>query len=253
MRIKLLDRLRAGEATVGELQEVRKRPPPGGGASRDPADGVTDPATDVPHPLFARVYALLSARADAAGAAEHRRRLLEGLSGRVLDLGAGNGLNFAHYPAAVTEVVALEPEPHLRRLAIAAAAAAPVPVTVWSGTGEAIPAADGAFDHAVAALVLCSVGDPPRVLSELRRVVAPGGSLRYYEHVGAPGGRTLALQRTLDATLWPRLAGGCHLTRNTGAAIRAAGFTVVSEVQVRAPAGVLARVTTHLLGVAIRD
>ena len=96
--------------------------------------------TDISHPLFARMWTLLlSPGAEHAGAAEHRDELLAGLNGRVIEVGAGNGLNFRHYPAAVTEVVALEPEPYLRDRAEQATAEAPVPVTVVAGVADAAP------------------------------------------------------------------------------------------------------------------
>ncbi|MGA2012701.1 MAG: methyltransferase domain-containing protein [Solirubrobacteraceae bacterium] len=206
----------------------------------------------VRRPLFARAYAVLSPRAEGRGIADHRRELLGGLSGRVLEVGCGNGLNFGHYPTAVTAVLALEPEPYLRGLAIEAARIAPVPVTVVDAPGEAIPAVNGSFDHAVAALVLCSVGEPERVLAELHRVLVPGGTLHYYEHVAAHGRPLASVQRLMDATLWPRLAGGCHLSRDTGAAIRAAGFTIVSEHPLAAISGSLGAIAPHVLGVATR-
>ena len=115
------------------------------------------PAMAAEHSRFARVYPAVAARADRRGAAGHRRRLVEGLAGRVVEVGAGNGRNFAHYPAAVTEVVAIEPEPTLR--ALAASASHSVPVTVLDGVAEALPFADGELDAAVVSLVLCSVPD----------------------------------------------------------------------------------------------
>ncbi len=103
-----------------------------------------------PRPVFARFYARISPVLDRAGAAAHRRRLLDGLTGAVIETGAGNGLNFRHYPRQVTRVLAVEPEPRLRDLARRAAAAAPVPVEVTDGAAEHLPAADGSFDAAVA-------------------------------------------------------------------------------------------------------
>src|SRR5689334_19263123 len=141
--------------------------------------------TDIARPRFARMYPAAAERADARGGAEHRRRLLEGLAGRVIELGAGGGRNFAHYPQTVTEVVAIEPEPTLRERAAEAARAAPVAISVRAGTADALPLEDGEMDAAVASLVLCSVPDQPRALAELRRVVRPGGELRFYEHVVA--------------------------------------------------------------------
>src|SRR5215216_7320182 len=105
----------------------------------------------VHHPVFAHVYARVGHLMDAE-IGDHRRRLLAGLHGRVLEVGAGNGLNFPHYPATITEVLAVEPEPYLRRLALAAATHAPVPIRVLAGTAEALPVPDGAVDAVVASL-----------------------------------------------------------------------------------------------------
>ncbi|MET9446808.1 class I SAM-dependent methyltransferase [Streptomyces cinerochromogenes] len=179
----------------------------------------------VSHPLFARCYARISVGAESRlGMAGVRQRLLAGLSGRVIEIGAGNGLNFGHYPGAVAEVVAIEPEPLLRSLALRAALRAQVPVDVVPGAAEALPVKSEAFDAAVLSLVLCSVRDVERALGEVRRVLRPGGEVRFFEH-GRGGGRAMTLtQQALDRTLWPALAGGCHLSRDPVAALRAAGF-----------------------------
>jgi ubiquinone/menaquinone biosynthesis C-methylase UbiE len=183
--------------------------------------------TTVRHPVFARLYSRLSPGVERKGGAEHRAELLDGVAGRVVEIGAGNGLNFAHYPAAVSEVVAVEPEPYLRERAAEAAAAAPVPVRIVDGVADALPAEDGAFDAAVASLVLCSVPDQATALAEIRRVLRPGGELRFYEHVVSDRPRTARTQRRLDDWgLWPRLAGGCHAARDTTAAIEAASFRI---------------------------
>jgi SAM-dependent methyltransferase len=205
----------------------------------------------IKHPVFARVYARLSRR-EAGGIRDHRRALLAGLSGRVLELGAGNGLNFPYYPPAVTEVVALEPEPYLRGLAEKAAGAVPTTIRVIDAVGEAIPAPDGAFDHVVTALVLCSVSDPRVVLAELRRVLAAQGSLRYYEHVAALSRKGALTQRLLDATVWPRIAGGCHLSRETGAVIRESGFSVAQEQRLAVKTSPVEPAIAHILGSATR-
>jgi ubiquinone/menaquinone biosynthesis C-methylase UbiE len=161
------------------------------------------------------------------GAAGHRRRLVEGLRGRVVEIGAGDGRNFAHYPAEVAEVVAIEPEPALRELAARAAGDAAVAVTVRAGTADALPIDDGVLDAAVASLVLCSVPDQPRALAEIHRVLRPGGELRFYEHVIARGQPRRALLQLADRSgVWPALGGGCHPARDTGAAIAAAGFEI---------------------------
>ncbi|MGV9881611.1 class I SAM-dependent methyltransferase [Streptomyces sp. NPDC003006] len=177
----------------------------------------------VHHPVFARFYARQSVAAEPV-ISVHRRELLAGLSGRVIEVGAGNGLNFAYYPGAVSEVVAIEPERVLRRLAVAAALRADVPVDVVPGAAEALPVKSEAFDAVVVSLVLCSVRDVQRALGELRRVLRPGGELRFFEHGRAPGTLMAATQRALDRTVWPPLFGGCHVSRDTLGALRDAGF-----------------------------
>ena len=133
----------------------------------------------------------------------HRDELLEGMSGRVLELGAGAGSNFAHYPATVEEVVALEPEPYLRRTAEAAAARARIRIHVVDGVADRVPVEDGSCDAAVASLVPCSVPDQARALAELRRVVRPGGELRFYEHVLSDRPGLARIQRAGDRAFWP--------------------------------------------------
>jgi ubiquinone/menaquinone biosynthesis C-methylase UbiE len=203
----------------------------------------------VHHPFFARCYAHVGRLMDAE-IGDHRRRLLAGLTGRVLEVGAGNGLNFPHYPATVTEVLAIEPEPYLHRQALAAASQAPIPIRVVAGTAEALPAPDGAFDAVVASLVLCTVTDLDQALAETRRVLRPGGRLRFYEHVRATDPRLARWQDRLQRP-WGWLVGGCHPNRDTVAAIGAAGLRLVRmgrfDLQVMPP---LAR--PHVLGVAER-
>lgn len=205
-------------------------------------------------PIFARFYARFAGPAlEQAGAAAHRRRLLEGLSGEVVEIGAGQGLNFPHYPQGVTRLVAVEPEPRLRDLAEPAASTVTVPVDVSDGVAEQLPTPDASFDAAVACLTLCSVKDLAAALAEIRRVLRPGGQLRFFEHVTADTARMRRVQRVVDATFWPLLNGGCHTGRDTGAAITDAGFTVTDldrfpfpDIRFPFPAA------THILGTAVR-
>lgn len=182
----------------------------------------------------------------------HRRELVSALTGRVLEVGAGSGLNFAFYPAGVEEVLAVEPEPLLRAAAEEAAAAARVSVRVVDGVAARLPADDESFDAAVASLVLCSVSDQARALAELWRVIRPGGELRFYEHVVARHRVAAGLQRLADMTIWPRLLGGCHLARNTLAAIQRAGFVVESCQRFRFTQAWPVPPIPHILGVARR-
>jgi ubiquinone/menaquinone biosynthesis C-methylase UbiE len=178
------------------------------------------------HPVFARFYGRLSTRTERAGVSAHRHKLLAGLTGSVLEVGAGNGLNFGHYPAAVTAVLAVEPEPHLRALAEQSARLATTDITVTDGVAEHLPAGDQEFDAVVATLMLCSVSDPARALREMRRVLRSGGELRFMEHVAAESAGLRRVQRIADATCWPTCFGGCHASRDPVAAISAAGFRV---------------------------
>jgi SAM-dependent methyltransferase len=184
-------------------------------------------ATDIPRPRFARMYIRVAAKAERRGAADHRRRLLEGLTGTVVEVGAGHGANLPHYPPDVAEVIAVEPEPTLRAAAEAVASGTPVPVRVLAGVADALPLADESVDAAVVSLVLCSVPDQGRALAELRRVLRPGGELRFYEHVIPNCQPKRTLVRIVDRSgLWPRIAGGCHPARDTGAALERAGFEI---------------------------
>jgi ubiquinone/menaquinone biosynthesis C-methylase UbiE len=208
---------------------------------------------DIPHPRFARFYMKVGAQAEKRGADEHRRRMLEGLSGRVVEVGAGHGLNFPHYPESVTEVMAIEPEPTLRAAAEKAAADAAVPVTVRPGTAEALPLSDAEMDAGVASLMLCSVPDQAAALAEFRRVLRPGGELRFYEHVHARRQPLRGFLEVLDRSrIWPTIAAGCHPTRETGAAIEAAGFTIERCDRFGFAAGPLQPRIPHILGTARR-
>jgi len=208
--------------------------------------------SQVRNPMFARGYERCAKVADARGARAHRDELLAGLAGRVIEVGAGIGSNFDHYPPAVTEVLAVEPEPYLRAVAERAAATTDGRVRVVDGVADALPARDGEFDGAVASLVLCSVPDQARALAEIHRVLRPGGELRFYEHVRAGGVGFATMQRALDV-VWPLFAGGCHTSRDTSAAIERAGFTVerVRRFSFR-PCLLTAPVSPHVIGAARR-
>ena len=185
------------------------------------------PSSDaVHHPVFARFYERFVAAREGDEIRARREHLLKGLSGRVLEIGAGTGVTFPLYPSSVREVVALEPEAHLRRAAEEAARTAPVPVSVRSGLAQRIAESDASFDAVVVSLVLCSVPDQDEALAELRRVLRPGGQLRFFEHVVSRSPLKATVQRALEASVWPRLAGGCHPARDTAAAIERAGFAI---------------------------
>jgi ubiquinone/menaquinone biosynthesis C-methylase UbiE len=258
-RIRLTGLLRKSPAPAGLFYWRDARP----GSSVEPAgslsagwlstrgDSLAPVAEEVRHPLFARFFDRLS-RFMEAEVGQRRDQLLAGLDGRVLEIGAGNGINFGHYPDSVSEVVALEPEAYLRAKAEEAAKAAAIRVTVQPGVAERLDFPDVSFDGVVACLVLCSVSDPADAIAELARVLKPGGSLRFFEHVRAPGGTKARLQSWADGSgIWPRLGGGCHSARDTVAAIESAGFRVQELEQLTVGPG-WAITNPHVLGRASR-
>ena len=178
--------------------------------------------------LFSRAYAAgydrLTARVDRKGGTEHRRRLVEQADGDVLEVGAGTGMNFGHYRKAA-RVVALEPGPGMRARAERAVVRAAVPIEVVDGDGMNLPFPDESFDTVVFGLVLCTIPDPDRALAEARRVLRPGGTLRFYEHVRATDPEIARSQDRYERP-WKWFGRGCHPNRDTPAAIDRAGFAV---------------------------
>jgi SAM-dependent methyltransferase len=177
---------------------------------------------------FARYLEQRETRHPDPVALELRRRLLAGLRGRVLEVGCGDGRNFQHYPPGVTQVLAVEPDPNARAVAAERAAEARVPIEVVEGVASPLPGEGESFDAAVLVWVLCSVSDPGAALQELRRVLVPGGELRFYEHVRSEKAAFRAVQRAGDALFWTRTLGGCETTRDSVQAIQEAGFEIAS-------------------------
>jgi SAM-dependent methyltransferase len=197
------------------------------------------------HPIFARFYERISSALNEAGEEEHRIELVGQAAGRVLELGCGNGLNFAYYREA-SRVVALEPDPHMLSLARPRAAEAPVPVRLMRGLGESLPFPEGTFDTVVASLVLCSVADALRVAEEMARVLRSDGEVRFLEHVRSTGRAGAAIQDAITP-VWAFFSGDCHPNRNTVATLRAVGFEVTGR---RFPFGPPTPARPHVLGVA---
>lgn len=152
-----------------------------------------------------------------------RAQALVPARGRVIEIGFGTGLNLAHYPAAVTQVVGVEPSDGMLRRAASRIMAATTPLSVIQAGAEAIPLADASFDTAVSVLTLCTVADPVRALHELRRVLRPQGRLLLLEHGLARDAAVARWQRRLNG-IERVLACGCNLDRPMGELVRAAGF-----------------------------
>ena len=157
--------------------------------------------------------------------APYRSRAVGMASGRVLEVGAGSGLNFAHYATGVDEIVALEPSPRLVRMARRAAEAARAPVAFVEASGEAIPIDSSSIDSVVLTWTLCSIPDAGKALCEMRRVLKPGGRLVFVEHGLAPERGVQRWQHRLTP-LWKRVSGGCHLDRPMKELIETAGFHI---------------------------
>ena len=173
--------------------------------------------------FFAAVYDRGLAVSEDAGLRDRRAALLAEARGRTLEIGAGTGLNLAHYGAAVTELTVTEPEaPMARRLRVRAASA-PVVARVVEAPAEHLPFPDDAFDTVVSTLVLCTVTDPLAALSEIRRVLAPGGRLLFLEHVRSQDPGAARRQDRLDP-LWRRVGHGCRCNRDTAALMTEAGL-----------------------------
>lgn len=169
-----------------------------------------------------------------------REQVCDGLSGRVLEVGFGSGLNVHAWPAAVTAVDAVEPSDVGWVLAADRRAAARVPVARVGLDGQRLGAADDSYDAVLMTFTLCTVPDPALVLSEARRVLRPGGALHALEHGLSPDAGVARWQRRLDG-VQGRVAGGCHLSRDAPALVRAAGFTLARLEQSYLPGPALGR------------
>jgi ubiquinone/menaquinone biosynthesis C-methylase UbiE len=180
--------------------------------------------------IFAAIYDRAMAGTEEAGLGERRRALLASAEGRVIEIGAGTGVNLAHYPDTVTELVLTEPEEPMARRLEAKAQASGRPTTVVRTPAEALPFPDRSFDTAVCTLVLCTVRDPERTLAELARVLKPGGRLLFLEHVRSDD-PSLARWQDRFAPLWRRCGHGCNCNRPTPDLIRSSAFelTEISE------------------------
>lgn len=173
--------------------------------------------------LMSRMYDRALEGAERAGLREWRRTLLERARGDVLEIGAGTGRNQDLYPPGVTRLVLCEPDRHMREV-LRRKLAARSDVQVLDAPAEALPFPARSFDTVVATLVLCSVNDPGRAVSEILRVLRPGGSFLFLEHIAAPSGTWTRWAQGALEPVWRRIAGNCHLTREPGPLLEAAGF-----------------------------
>ncbi|GAB6876659.1 class I SAM-dependent methyltransferase [Thermaerobacter litoralis] len=188
------------------------------------------------HPIFAAFYDLVLRPASPL-IDPWRRRVVAGAAGQVLEVGVGTGLNLPFYRLAQVErLVGLEPDPHMGRRAAARARRLGIALELVAAPAEAMPFADASFDTVVATHVFCSVQDPDRALREVFRVLRPGGTFRFLEHVRA-GEERAARRQDRWTPVWRLVAAGCHPNRRTVEAIAAAGFVLEELERFELPAG----------------
>lgn len=155
-----------------------------------------------------------------------RSKVVPLAAGEVLELGCGGGINMEFYdPARVTRLAGIDPSPKLLEMTRAAAAERGIAADIQGGVGEAMPFADASFDTVVTTFTLCSVTDQAAVLSEVRRVLRPGGTALFLEHGAAPDAGVAKWQRRIEP-IWKRIGGNCHLTRPITSSYETAGFAV---------------------------
>jgi ubiquinone/menaquinone biosynthesis C-methylase UbiE len=184
--------------------------------------------------LFAAAYDRSLKATEEAGLRQMRRELLAGAGGRVLELGAGTGVNLDLYPATVEELVLVEPDPHMAKRLRLKMAELGRSATLIESSAERLPCDDASFDCAVATLVLCTIPDPAAALAEVARVLKPGGRLLFVEHVRAEDPALARWQDRLEKP-WRFLGDGCHCNRDTVATIAASPLTLGTVDRERMP------------------
>jgi ubiquinone/menaquinone biosynthesis C-methylase UbiE len=201
--------------------------------------------------LWAGGYEFLGKRAQKIEA-PYRERIASDARGEVLEVGAGTGFNFPHYRLA-SRVVAVEPDPSMRSFARRRVSSATAPVEVLPGDAHALEFPDGSFDTVIFSLVLCTIPSVDRALAEARRVLRPGGEVRFYEHVRSSD-PALAARQDRWLKPWRAFNRGCHPNRDTVAAFERAGFRFAElDVFDLVARGVPKIVRPHAIGTAVAD
>jgi ubiquinone/menaquinone biosynthesis C-methylase UbiE len=178
--------------------------------------------------IMAVLYDPFLSLGEIAGMRRRRRTLVAEACGRVVEIGAGTGLNVAHYPDAVDDLILTEPEPGMRRKLARRVERHQRAAQILDAPAERLPLADASVDTVVSTLVLCTVDDPEGALREIARVLRPGGRFLFIEHVRASS-RFLAACQDRLLRPWRAFGGGCECNRATVELMRACGFTVESD------------------------
>lgn len=202
--------------------------------------------------LFAKYYDKVMKKAEERGLREWRRDLLNRVVGDVLELGSGTGANLEFYPPAVERLVLIEPNPHMQKQLEKKLSTYQLPVKILIDKAESLSLADESFDSVVSTLVLCSVNNLEKVLSEIHRVLRPNGKLIFIEHVAAKNNLRRYYWQCRLEFLWKRIAAGCHLTRNTEETIANSGFKII-QIERQSMRGVPPIVRPSIRGIAIKS
>ena len=174
---------------------------------------------------FAALYDLALKATEEAGLRDTRRQVLAGARGRTIDLGAGTGANIGLFPEAVTEMVYAEPDPHMAKRLRERLGQSGERGEIIEAPAQSLPFEDSSFDTAVFTLVLCTIPDPAAALAEAARVLRPGGSVLFLEHVRSRSPRLARWQDRFEKP-WRFVNDGCHCNRDTVATIEASPFAL---------------------------
>ncbi len=203
--------------------------------------------------ITSKIYDKAIQDAEIKGLQDWRATLLRSATGVVLEIGAGTGNNLKYYPTVITKLVLLEPDPHMRhQLTLKLPTDNSYPIELLEGHAESIPFPDATFNTVICTLVLCSVKNVERTLSELHRVLAPKGKLIFIEHVAAAQDTDrLKWQRRIEP-IWKVITSGCHLTRLTEEALIRAGF-MIEDITRQSMRGVPAITRPSIRGIAVKS
>ncbi len=203
------------------------------------------------HKWFASIYDSMTARAERTFMKRIREEIVGGARGRVLEVGAGTGANFPYYRDHAEEVIATEPDHFMLERARRRAEEVVRPIDLRQASAEELPFDDGSFDTVVSTLVMCSVTDPLRALSEVRRVLKPTGEFRLYEHVRYDHAFG-AFWQDIITPVWRWVGAGCHPNRDTAGFVREAGFEFerIELTKPHPPIPPFVFVRPHIKGVA---
>ncbi len=203
------------------------------------------------HKWFASIYDSMTARAERTFMRDVRDEIAGGARGRVLEIGAGTGANFPYYNDQTEELIATEPDPHMLKRAKSRAEDVGRTIELRQAPAEELPFDDDSFDTVVSTLVMCTVPDPLRALSEVRRVLKPSGELRMFEHVRYENAFG-AFWQDLVTPPWRWFVAGCHPNRDTAGLVREAGFVFqrLEQLKLQPPIPPFVFARPHILGIA---